>query len=222
MSTLKLPMLKTGYYDLWSMRMEQYLTHTDYALWEVIVNGDAPAAIAPISGGAKATVPPKTTTEKIARRNELKTKTIKTRFRGNKESKKMQKTILKKQYENIVALRSEGLDKTYEWFQKLISQLEIHGEVVIRRCKSEVAMLTMRVKRFIKKTGKNLNFNGKETVGFDKTKVECYNCYIRGHFTRECRAPRSQGNGNGDTTRRVIPVETLVNALFVTNGMGYD
>ncbi|GKG62934.1 hypothetical protein Tco_0636665, partial [Tanacetum coccineum] len=38
-SALKLPID----YDLWSMRMKQYLTHTDYALWEVIVNGDAPA-----------------------------------------------------------------------------------------------------------------------------------------------------------------------------------
>ncbi|GKD64621.1 hypothetical protein Tco_1306729, partial [Tanacetum coccineum] len=41
-SVLKLP-IKTGDYDLWSMRMEQYLTHTDYALWEVIVNDDSPA-----------------------------------------------------------------------------------------------------------------------------------------------------------------------------------
>ncbi|GJW29085.1 hypothetical protein Tco_0045960 [Tanacetum coccineum] len=38
--------------------------------------------------------------------------------------------------------------------------------------KWQVAMLTMRVKRFLKKTGRNLNFNGKETVGFDKTKAE--------------------------------------------------
>ncbi|GJZ74101.1 hypothetical protein Tco_0638247 [Tanacetum coccineum] len=37
--------------------------------------------------------------------------------------------------------------------------------------KWQVAMLTIRVKRFLKKTGRNLNFNGKETVGFDKTKV---------------------------------------------------
>ncbi|GKA59719.1 hypothetical protein Tco_0759032, partial [Tanacetum coccineum] len=73
-STLKLPMLKTGDYDLWSMRMEQYLTHTDYALWEVIVNGDAPAPIASVSGGSKAVVPPKTTKQKIAIRNELKAK----------------------------------------------------------------------------------------------------------------------------------------------------
>ncbi|GJT33821.1 hypothetical protein Tco_0924240 [Tanacetum coccineum] len=36
--------------------------------------------------------------------------------------------------------------------------------------KWQVAMLTMRVKRFLKKIGRNLNFNGKETVGFDKTK----------------------------------------------------
>nr|GEZ88487.1 ribonuclease H-like domain-containing protein [Tanacetum cinerariifolium] len=56
------------------MRMEQYLTHTDYALWEVIVNGDAPALIASARGGVEATVPLKTTTEKIARRNELKEK----------------------------------------------------------------------------------------------------------------------------------------------------
>ncbi|GKF93492.1 hypothetical protein Tco_0280211 [Tanacetum coccineum] len=42
----------------------------------------------------------------------------------------MQKTILKQQYENFAASRFEGLDKTYDRFQKLISQLEIHGEVI--------------------------------------------------------------------------------------------
>ncbi|GJY97230.1 hypothetical protein Tco_0514140 [Tanacetum coccineum] len=52
------------------------------------------------------------------------------RFGGNKESKKMQKTILKQNYENFAASSQEGLDKTYDRFQKLISQLEIHGEVI--------------------------------------------------------------------------------------------
>ncbi|GJV16206.1 ribonuclease H-like domain-containing protein [Tanacetum coccineum] len=80
-------------------------------------------------------------------------------------------------------------------------------------------MLTMRVKRFLKKTGRNLNFNGKETVSFDKTKVECYNCHRRGHFSKECRAPMNQGNRNRDAPRRVIPVETTTNALVVQDGI---
>ncbi|GKF75060.1 hypothetical protein Tco_0224504, partial [Tanacetum coccineum] len=45
----------------------------------------------------------------------------------------MQKTILKQNYENFAASSQEGLDKTYDRFQKLIkliSQLEIHGEVI--------------------------------------------------------------------------------------------
>ncbi|GJW92683.1 hypothetical protein Tco_0170236 [Tanacetum coccineum] len=58
---------------------------------------------------------------------------------------------------------------------------------------------------------------------------------IRGHFARECRAPRNQGNRNGDAgyrsrdnTRRTIPVETSNafvihdNALIVQDGLGYD
>ncbi|GKD62173.1 ribonuclease H-like domain-containing protein, partial [Tanacetum coccineum] len=85
--------------------------------------------------------------------------------------------------------------------------------------KWQVAMLTMRVKRFLKKIGRNLNFNGKKTISFDKTKVECYNYHRRGHFARECRAPRNQGNRNGDVSRRIIPVETPANALVVQDGI---
>ncbi|GJY21353.1 putative ribonuclease H-like domain-containing protein [Tanacetum coccineum] len=101
--------------------------------------------------------------------------------------------------------------------------------------KWQVAMLSMRVKRFYKKTGRKLIFNGKEHVGFDKAKVKCFNCHRRGHFARECKAPRNQWNRNGDTwyrsrdnTRRSIPVETydaLVvqdNALIVQDALGYD
>ncbi|GKC20206.1 ribonuclease H-like domain-containing protein, partial [Tanacetum coccineum] len=89
--------------------------------------------------------------------------------------------------------------------------------------KWQVAMLTMRVKIFLKKTGKNLNFNGKEIVGFDKTKIECYNCHSRGHFARECRVLRNQGNRNGDVSRRIIAIETPANALVVQDRIGgYD
>ncbi|GKB94390.1 ribonuclease H-like domain-containing protein, partial [Tanacetum coccineum] len=80
--------------------------------------------------------------------------------------------------------------------------------------KWQVAMLTVRVKRFIKKTGRKLDLNDKETVRFDRTKVECYNCHRRGHFAREFKVPRNQGNRNRDAPRRNAPVDTsTTNAL---------
>ncbi|GJX70986.1 hypothetical protein Tco_0308157 [Tanacetum coccineum] len=52
---------------------------------------------------------------------------IKSRFGGNVESKKMQKNVLKHQFENFSTASNENLDKAYDRFQKLISQLEVHG-----------------------------------------------------------------------------------------------
>ncbi|GJU96254.1 retrovirus-related pol polyprotein from transposon TNT 1-94 [Tanacetum coccineum] len=57
-----------------------------------------------------------------------------------------------------------------------------------------MAMLTMRARRFLKNTERKLIVNGNETFGFDKSKVECYNCHKRGQFATECRAPRNQEN----------------------------
>ncbi|GJS05292.1 hypothetical protein Tco_0321800, partial [Tanacetum coccineum] len=73
-STLKLPVLKTREYDLWSMRMKQYLTFTDLALWEVIVNGDSVSPITSASADAEGPIPAKTAEQKLARKNELKAK----------------------------------------------------------------------------------------------------------------------------------------------------
>nr|GEV97298.1 hypothetical protein [Tanacetum cinerariifolium] len=52
--------------------------------------------------------------------------------------------------------------------------------------KWQMAMLTMRARRFPQKIGRNLRANGTTSIGFDMSKVECYNCHKRGHFAREC------------------------------------
>nr|GEV92266.1 reverse transcriptase domain-containing protein [Tanacetum cinerariifolium] len=56
--------------------------------------------------------------------------------------------------------------------------------------KWQMAMLTMRARRFLQKTCRNLGATGPTSMGFDMTKVKCYNFYRKGHFARECRSPK--------------------------------
>ncbi|GJY07588.1 ribonuclease H-like domain-containing protein [Tanacetum coccineum] len=90
--------------------------------------------------------------------------------------------------------------------------------------KWQMAMLTMRAGRFLKRTGRKLEMAHRETFGFDKTKLECFNCHKRGHFARECRAPRSQDNRYRESTKRTVPVETTNSNALVSqcDGFGYD
>ncbi|GJT19317.1 hypothetical protein Tco_0878023 [Tanacetum coccineum] len=91
--------------------------------------------------------------------------------------------------------------------------------------KWQMAILTMRARRFLKNTSMNLTMGGNGSLSFDKTKVEYYNCHKRCHFARECRAPRGQDNRNRETTRRNVHVVKTSNssALVSCDGLGgYD
>nr|GEZ21151.1 ribonuclease H-like domain-containing protein [Tanacetum cinerariifolium] len=158
---------------------------------------------------------------------------IETRFGGNIKTEKVQKTLLKQQFENFTdvnlkflrSLPSEWKTHTLIWRNKadleeqslddLFNSLKIY-ETKVKQSSSTVsaaasvyvvfakllvsslpnvdslsnamAMLTMRVRRFHQKTGKNLGANGPTSMGFNMSKVECYNCHGKGHFTRKCRS----------------------------------
>nr|GEU59825.1 putative ribonuclease H-like domain-containing protein [Tanacetum cinerariifolium] len=67
----------------------------------------------------------------------------------------------------------------------------------------QMAMLTMRARRFLQKTGRNLGDNRVTTIGFDMSKVECYNCHRKGHFAQECRSPKdTRRTGAAELQRR--------------------
>nr|GFB48570.1 hypothetical protein [Tanacetum cinerariifolium] len=64
---------------------------------------------------------------------------------------------------------------------------------------------------------------GSDVAGFDKLKVECFNCHKMGHFARECKAPRNQGRGRRDTYRQGSKAkEQALKALMAIDGVGWD
>nr|GEW86131.1 ribonuclease H-like domain-containing protein [Tanacetum cinerariifolium] len=291
MSALTPPVLKTGEYDLWSMRMEQYLTFTNHALWEVIVNGYSVA-----SASTEGPIPPKNAKQKLARKNELKAKitlmlaipdehllkfhackdakslweAIKNRFGGIKESKKMHKTILKKNYENFAASSQEGLIKSMIGFRSSLVNLKFMKDAnlkllrslpstwnniaLIMRNKSDLDTLSMddlynnlkdqastasyaddvMFSLFSNQSNalqlENEDLKQIDTDDHEEMDLKWQMAMLtmrvkrRGHFARECKVPRNQGNKNRDAPTRNAPVDTsTTNALVVQDGIGgYD
>nr|GEU99160.1 hypothetical protein [Tanacetum cinerariifolium] len=92
--------------------------------------------------------------------------------------------------------------------------------------KWQIAMLTMRARRFLQKTGRNLGTNGPTSMGFNIPKVECFNCQRKRHFARECRSPKdSRRPSVAEPQRRTVPVKTSISNALVSrcDGTGsYD
>nr|GEU86097.1 hypothetical protein [Tanacetum cinerariifolium] len=204
---------------------------------QVVLNDDSPIPTRVIDGVVQP-VAPTTADQRLARKNELKARgtllvalpdkhqlkfkihkdakslmeAIEKRFGRNKETKKVQKTLLKQQYENITGSSSEGLDQIHDRLQKLISQLQILGESLSQEdinlkflrslpthtneLVSVVAGVSTTSAKVLvyalpnvdtlgdARIGRNLGANGTTSIGFDMSKVECYNCHRRGHFPR--------------------------------------
>nr|GFA54180.1 ribonuclease H-like domain-containing protein [Tanacetum cinerariifolium] len=83
----------------------------------------------------------------------------------------------------------------------------------------------MSAKRLFQKTGKKITINRSNTAGYDKAKIECFNCHKMGNFAREIKVPRNHKNKtrNQETTRRIVNVEnTSSKAMVAIDGAGFD
>ncbi|GJT63322.1 ribonuclease H-like domain-containing protein [Tanacetum coccineum] len=62
--------------------------------------------------------------------------------------------------------------------------------------KWNMSLLSIRARKFYQRTRRKIIIDGSNTAGYDKSKIECFNCHKMEHFARECRAPRSKDNRN--------------------------
>nr|GEV67374.1 ribonuclease H-like domain-containing protein [Tanacetum cinerariifolium] len=220
----KLPILDLNEFYMWNIRIEQYFLMIDYSLWEVILIGDSPAPTRVVDGVVQA-IAPTTVEQRLAKKNELKARgtlliafldkhqlkfnihkdakslleAIKKRFGGNKEKKKVQKTVLRQKYENFSGSSSESLDQIHDRLQKVVSQLEI----LVSYVPSVSAAST------------------KPPVSAISNVDNLSDAVIYSFF--ECRLPRD--TRNKDTQRRTIPVDTSTSNALVSqcDGVGsYD
>ncbi|GJY11994.1 retrovirus-related pol polyprotein from transposon TNT 1-94, partial [Tanacetum coccineum] len=280
-TTAKLPILKLGEYEIWVIRIKQYFQIQDYALWEVIENGNSWVSVHNSAQARSLLLMALPNEHQLTFSQYPDAKTmfaaIETRFGGNEATKKTQKTLLKQQYENFSASSAESLDSIFNRLQKIVSRLAILGVVIAQEdlnskflsslppewnthvvvwmnkpeietmsiddlynnfkiveqkivleamdLKWKLSLLSMRAKRYYQRTGKNFFINANDTAGYDKSKVECFNCHKMGNFSRECRAPRSKKGQfrNQDNTRKQGNNEDISSkAMLAIDGVGFD
>nr|GEV85578.1 DNA-directed DNA polymerase [Tanacetum cinerariifolium] len=167
--------------------------------------------------------------------------------RKNDATKKTKKNLLKQQYGNFKVEGLEKLEQTFNRLQVIVSQLQfidveiqqddlnqkfltslapkwlMHTIVWRNRSDLDTMSLDDLYNHLKKKTGNKISIQGTNIAGFDKSKVECFNCHKMGHFVRECRAPRSQDRERRDNYRQWSKFEEqALKVLMEIDGVGWD
>nr|GEZ92592.1 hypothetical protein [Tanacetum cinerariifolium] len=162
-----------------------------YSLWEVILNDDSPSPTK-IVDGAVQVIAPTTKEQRLAKKNELKARGTLLMALPDKHQLKFNihkdaKTLMEATEKSVFAANSKSTVSTLPNIDSL----------------SDVVIYSFFV-----------SANGTAAIGFDMSKVECYNCHRRGHFARECISPRD--NRNKEAPRRTILVEVSTSNALVS------
>nr|GEW49040.1 hypothetical protein [Tanacetum cinerariifolium] len=181
---------------------------TDYALWEVILNGDSPPPTRSVDD-VETIYPPTNAEEKLARMNELKARGTllmalpnehQLKFNSYKAAKSLKESI-KRSFGGNKESKKEDLDS--KLLRSLPSEWKTH--TLIWKNKSDLETLSMD----------DLYNNLK----FYEAKV-----MRRGHFAKECKAPKHHDNMNKEAPKRIVPVKesTLNDLVSQCDRLGYD
>ncbi|GJS00192.1 putative ribonuclease H-like domain-containing protein [Tanacetum coccineum] len=228
--TVRLPILNPGEYDLWLMRIEQYFLMTDYSPWEdrrnkMKARGTLLMAL-PNKDQLKfhsykdAKLLMKAIEKSInSNCNNSTNKADNTAHGVNATHTQCNPTSRDNLSDAMICAFLVSQPNSPQLAREDPEQINPDDLEEID-LQWEMAMLTIRARRFIKRTGRKLDVNG-QRAGFDRSKVECYNFHKYGHFARECRAPRDQENRGREINRRIVTVETPIeNSLVAQDGTG--
>nr|GEU84069.1 hypothetical protein [Tanacetum cinerariifolium] len=247
-SATKLPILNPNEFDLSKMRIEQYFLMTDYSLWEVILNGDSPVPTIVVDGVVQPvshSLPSNWKTHTLIWRNkaDLEEHSLDDLFNSLKiyEAEVKHSSSTGNPTQNLAFGSSSNTDSTTDSVSVATSVSAVCSKVHVSShpnidslsnaididdleemdLRWQMTMLTMRARRFLQKTGKNLGDNRVTSIGFDMSKVKCYNCHRKGHFARECRSPKdSRRFGDTEPQRRTVPVENSTSNALVSQCNG--
>ncbi|GJS20107.1 hypothetical protein Tco_0448739 [Tanacetum coccineum] len=166
-NTAKFPYLKVGEYDVWAMKMQNYISSTDLQCWNVVMKGNHARPTTTDSNGKIMYRDPVSADEYLVLQRESKARStlisalldeqmsdfnhmidakdiwdaIKAKFGSNEESRKLQKTMLKQAFAKFKMTLEEGLDKCYERMQKMLTQM---NSLRIKPEQEEVNMCFLR------------------------------------------------------------------------------
>ncbi|GJY62748.1 hypothetical protein Tco_0464208 [Tanacetum coccineum] len=228
----KFPYLKKGEYDIWAMKMQNYITNSDLPCWNIVLNRNSRKKTTKDSNGNIKICPPVSAEEHLAVQRETKARTtlltalpddhigdfyhlddakeiwlaIKARFGGNEESKKMQKSFLKQEFEEFKITEAE---------EKLLLVMEVVDDVIhsfLAESEPKQQLAYEDLKQIEKLDLEELDLKWQMAM-----------LSIRGHFARECRAKASQDNQRYSTyktqnagkktnnSQALISVDTFIN-----------
>nr|GFA77899.1 ribonuclease H-like domain-containing protein [Tanacetum cinerariifolium] len=242
----KFPYLKNGEYDIWAMKMQNFILSFDLLCWNIVLKGNSVKSMIIDKDGNLKIRPPVTAEEHQQVQREEKARTIllsalsdehmgyfyhmidardiwnaiKARFSGNTEFKKTQKSLLKQKFKEFKISKEEGLDKGYDKMQKILTQMNT------LKIKPEPEDVNMKFLRGLPPSWSGIALilktkGGLEYISFDElyNKLKFLEIDTKGNdgYTTTLSASSGSSSSKGSSKSKCSVVDDVIYSFFANH-----